>query len=155
MLNNIGYRSASPYKRLTSFGIELLFAAVASGIVSLAKPGNDLGFLWVTWFALALETVISTIILGFGTVGDALVKLRTVRLDGLNLTRWRLLLRNVTYIFVLSGPLIDPHDVYNISIGVLIIVLLYLPVFSTRNIYGENMSALDLLFKTIIIQGFE
>lgn len=154
-MNDICIRSASPLKRLFALAFDLVIAVIPAMIVIFDSPNSEIGFLNLAWVIFLTETIITTLVVGNGTLGDHFLRLKVVNVDGSQLTRWKLLLRNTSYGLILYLPISDTSDHIMVIISVVVIVSAFLAVFSNKNKYRENMAAVDFVFKTIVVQKTE
>jgi hypothetical protein len=141
-----------PMKRILSFFIDAVVVLIPSYYASYKQPVIELKYLFsINFFFLIM---VLSIISGKGTLGDRFLSLTTISVTTTPLSKLKLVLRNLTYCVYLF-LLIDELLTIGIMNNILLIVTLlasYLPVFSKKNVYNQNMTALDIVFKTTIVE---
>ncbi len=102
-------------------------------------------FFFINYFIVAC---IIPIISKGKTIGDILVKIKLKSIDNNELNIKRILTRNTIYV-VGSSMFLSVRDDYFFDVVFIISWLaLYCVIFSNKNKYSENLTILDLIFKT-------
>ncbi len=139
------------WKRIISSLIDISISILPGFVIYSNTSGKGLRIIYlVAVIIFSIYTVITSTILKSGTLGDYFMKIKIINIDGSEVSLKKLLFRNITYclwlgwLFFLS---INTRVVDNI-IFLLITIMLYLIMFSNKNKFNENLSALDMIFKT-------
>lgn len=148
-MNQIG--SANPLKRLLAFACDLALSIGAAMIALWGSPNSPISIIEMTWLIFVMETIVTTLIVGDGTLGDHFLKLKVVAIGGASMSCRKVLARNVSYALMLYLPLVDLSDHAMVILGVVVIAFGYITIFSNRNKYHENMTAIDFVFKTLVV----
>ena len=148
-------RSANPFKRVLSILIDLTIPLAFIIGIYLTQERNtiDINYEMIYILVFTLLTLLSTAITGYGTLGDIILKIKTVNLNGQHTGRIKLFIRNLLYCLAWYAFIEMFHDVLFIFLIVIPWVLSYLVMFSTNNKFNQNMTALDILFKTVVIDN--
>ena len=141
-------------KRLLSLLIDVVVVFIPSYLSFVGQTVFALHTLFFIDFALV--TALSSFISGKGTIGDRFLSLTTVSVLATPLSKLKLTFRNLSYclyLFLAVDRILDhSSDFTENMVLVSLVVCLYLAVFSNKNIYKQNMTGLDALFKTTIIE---
>ncbi len=143
---------AAPIRRVFSGTLDLVVVIVPTLIVQFSKGAFSLfEFLGIAWFLFTVMTIAMTVTTGLGTFGDVIGRLKTVDVRGTDISKKKLLLRNVCYCVLWAFPLIDVSDHLYLIISSLTSLGFSLTFFLKENKYKKYMSVFDLLFKTFVV----
>jgi len=150
MTNNNVRSCASPIKRFYSFVIDIAISFIPS--VAVAYKYELQQCLITCWFGYFLSTIIFTTVSLQGTLGDWFMKLEVIGIDNSPIRRKKLIFRQVMVCIFLLTPILDVADVQYSIVSFLTFAGLSLTMFSKSNRYGDYLSAIDLMFKTKIVE---
>ncbi len=143
-----------PIRRIFSFLLDVIIAAIPTYYAYLKQP--TIPFTILFFISFTLLTALMSAISGKGTLGDRLLSLTTVSVTLNQISKPRLCLRNLTYCVYLAFctwfAIDESNSAADEAILLITILALYLAVFSKKNVYRQNMTALDFVFGTTIIQ---
>lgn len=141
---------ASPPRRLLSSVVDIGVSAAPS-LYAMWQTHGTIDF-WTSFsITYTFVVVLSTLISGYGTLGDVLLKIKTVHIDGKPTSRARLVSRNASYVVYMIQLIALRNEKWDVLLSVATLLLSSALMFSTRNQHKKKMSALDIVFKTIFV----
>ena len=146
-------------RRFVAGTIDVVIALLSSLLTYLyirTQLTMECNFYFLAWCMYFVPTIIFPIAYRYGTIGDRLFKIINVHIDGRRITLFKLLLKNFLLWFLLGMTFPDFYDEYTVWLYRISIFLMYIVILSNKNKYKENMTAMDMLFKTkYILQSNE
>jgi uncharacterized RDD family membrane protein YckC len=144
-------KSALPSKRVISLLIDILISVIPCLLLVLNKKvGFNLDLFFYMTLVLIFYTSLSTVLIG-RTVGDVYLKLQIVNIDGNLLSKGKLILRNLMIYCLVGTPFLELGNLMYTVISGACSLYIGCMMFSRSNIYREQMTAIDMVFKTIVI----
>jgi|GEM_PF-3722929 len=134
-------------RRICSGIIEILLVGIPTYVVCYFREGVVLSFISLFWYTLLILILASAFIPYDGTVGDYWMKLRITDVDGMRPSRIKLLLRNFSWWLLIGIVIIDQNNKFDLFVGSIILVCMYIPILSNKNKYHEHMTGVDLFLK--------
>jgi RDD family len=138
-------------KRLLASAVDILIALVPAFVVNPSFPTID-----ISWLILANLLVVCCaipIVAQGRTPGDILLRIRPMSLRTTHLSLKNLLTRNLVYVLYLSTIASERTDPVSVSCLAVLCLSTYSIVFSNKNKYSENLTGLDLIFKTRFVDA--
>jgi len=143
--------SASPAKRIISSIIDVIATFIPSVFAYSSLRDQDISptFLWFSVFIVG--TCIFAYITGTGTLGDLLLRLKTTNVNGVSLTKGKLVLRQIFCCIIMLGVILPLPEISTRVIFLFIGLGIYLRMFFKSKQHNQYMTMIDFVFKTTVM----